>query len=99
MRPRAPGGAAGAGAGRSGTRRPERAALRGGGVRRGAYGDTISPGGAALAVGALGPPGLGEVVVMMAGAVAAFVLLRGSSSSSRPLGVVTATAQDRLRSR
>jgi hypothetical protein len=49
----------------------------------GPYGYTISLGGSiALAVGALGPPGLADVLLMMAGAVVAFVLLEAVAQGS-----------------
>ena len=49
----------------------------------GSYGYTISLGGSiALAVDALGGPGLGGVLAMMAGAVAAFALLEGMAQGS-----------------
>jgi hypothetical protein len=80
--PRAPRqrGAGAAGAGRAGLRAQLSATAA---SAAGPYGYTISLGGSiALAVGALGPPGLGEVLVMMAGAVAAFVLLEALAQGS-----------------
>jgi hypothetical protein len=58
-----------------------------------AYGYTISLGGSiALAVGRLGGPNLGEILLLMAGAVAGFVALEGLAH--RTLVPIT-TARDR----
>jgi hypothetical protein len=58
-----------------------------------AYGYTISLGGSiALAVGRLGAPNLGEILLLMAGAVAGFVALEGLAHGTL---VPTTTARDR----